>query len=119
MDLTDKRFTDALEKYRHAAKEVAELHRQTEQNDRKRQKLLAIEAMDLIVKAIVNPLTNKPHSWTSAMDAVKQGEQADELHELATEHAFTVELAVAESKIAWATVLRLVRPSSEDPADGE
>lgn len=109
MKLDAKPFTAALAKYRDHAQQAAALHKQVAEQKRKTDKLLAIDAMELVANQTMNPLTAKPHSWTSAVEAVKTSEKADTLVEAYLELQLTTELAEIEAKATWAEVLFLVR----------
>lgn len=109
MDLQSKPFQAALARYRDVAGDAAKLHKQVAEQERKVRKLLAIDAMALVGNNVVNPLTAKPHSWTSAVETVKDSEHADELKEAFLELQYTTELAEIEAKIAYAEILYLVK----------
>lgn len=109
MKLDAKPFTTALAAFRDAGQQAAKLHQQVAQQKRRTDKLLAIDAMELVANQTLNPLTAKPHSWTSAVEAVKTSEKADTLVEAYLELQLTAELAEIEAKAAWADVLFLVK----------
>lgn len=108
-ELQSKTFQAAIARYRDVGTDSAKLHQQVSEQERKVRKLLAIDAMALVAAGTINPLTQKPHSWTSAVEATKDSERADELKENFLELQYTTELAEIETKIAWAEVLFLVK----------
>jgi len=107
--LDSKPFAAALAKYRDLGAQSAQLHKQVAEQKRTGDKLLAVAAMDLVANQTLNPLTAKPHSWTSAVEAVKMSERGDEIAERYLELQLTSELAEVEARAAWAEVLFLVR----------
>jgi hypothetical protein len=109
VDPSNKPFQAALTRYRDVGTQAAQLHKQVGEQERKVRKLLALDAMELVASSATNPLTAKPHSWTSAVEAVKDSEHADQLSELLLELRYTTELAEIEAKMGWAEVLFLVR----------
>lgn len=111
MDLQNADFQNALKKYRDAAVDAAKVRKQCVVDERKVRKLLAIDAMDLVAHNVVNPLTNRPHSWDSAQKQVRDSERGDELKTNLSELEYMAELATAEANIAWAELLWFVNTS--------
>jgi hypothetical protein len=68
-----------------------------------------VEAMDLVAKSETNPLTTKPHSWTSAKEHVKHTTDAIAREDALLELRYRVDLLKIERRLAWATLEALIR----------
>jgi len=103
-----------LETYSAAAAKVAEKRLDLTDAEERRRKELALHAIELVANGATNPLTGKPHSWTSAVEATKDTALADTVRTENARGRYTLELAEIEARVAWARVQAAVRPVYAD-----
>jgi hypothetical protein len=99
----------ALRRYDRLARAEARTENQIRRHEVVSERLETVEAMELVAKIDVNPLTMKPHSWTSAKEHVKHTANAIAREDALLELRYRVDLLKIERRLAWATLEALIR----------